>query len=92
MTLLQDIDIIADSVGVTFGYRSGLPVISVPLPSRNEQCNFALRPVSSTVGNFLASVRYEDKGIDRAQIYSQGLINFFENYFNCKLLFNLKPG
>lgn len=57
---------------VKMEFRSGLPVISVPLPSRHELCNFTLRPVSSTVGDFLASLKLEDKGIDRAHIYATG--------------------
>lgn len=40
----------------------------VPLPSRNEKCQFALRPVSHNVGDFLQMLHAEDKGIDRATI------------------------
>ncbi|KAI8429529.1 hypothetical protein MSG28_000162 [Choristoneura fumiferana] len=38
---------------VTVTYRRGLPVITVPLPSRRERCRFTLRPVSQTVGDLL---------------------------------------
>ena len=65
-------------------YHSGLPVISVPLPSRQENCKFTLRPVSSTVGDFLDSLKREDKGIDRAGIYASGNNNNVrvqQNYF-----------
>ena len=46
----------------------GLPHITVPLPSRNEPCIFALRPVTHNVGDFLNMLRLEDPGIDRAVI------------------------
>lgn len=53
---------------VTVKYIRGLPNVVVPLPSRNEKCQFALRPVSHNVGDFLNMLRAEDKGIDRATI------------------------
>jgi len=56
-------------------YQNGLPVISVPLPSRNESCKFILRPVASTVGDFLKNLENEDRGVDRAVIYSTGCKN-----------------
>ncbi|XP_076818825.1 calcium uniporter protein, mitochondrial-like [Clavelina lepadiformis] len=51
-------------------YRNGMPVINVPLPSRQETCSFTLRPVSSTVGDFIQNVKDEDKGIDQIHVYS----------------------
>ncbi|CAK1552859.1 unnamed protein product [Leptosia nina] len=42
---------------VSVTYRRGLPVITVPLPSRRERCRFTLRPVSQTVGDLLEQVR-----------------------------------
>lgn len=53
---------------VTVKYVRGLPHVVVPLPSRNEKCQFTLRPVSHNVGDFLDMLRAEDKGIDRATI------------------------
>ena len=47
---------------------NGLPHITVPLPSRHEKCVFALKPISNNVGDFLAMLCEEDKGIDRAVI------------------------
>lgn len=47
---------------------SGLPHITVTLPSRAEKCVFSLKPISHTVGDFLDMLRHEDKGIDRAVI------------------------
>ncbi|XP_026751427.2 calcium uniporter protein, mitochondrial [Galleria mellonella] len=51
---------------VTVTYRRGLPVITVPLPSRRERCRFTLRPVSQTVGDLLEQVKLEDRGVERA--------------------------
>ncbi|CAG0913155.1 unnamed protein product [Notodromas monacha] len=55
---------------VTVLYSRGLPVVTAPLPSRAEKCQFTLLPVSNTVGDFLHMLSVEDKGIDRAAIYS----------------------
>ncbi|XP_045493331.1 calcium uniporter protein, mitochondrial isoform X2 [Colias croceus] len=53
-----------DEVSVT--YKRGLPVITVPLPSRRELCRFTLRPVSQTVGDLLEQLKAEDRGVERA--------------------------
>ncbi|XP_039293368.1 calcium uniporter protein, mitochondrial isoform X1 [Nilaparvata lugens] len=45
-----------------------MPQLTVPLPSRRERCRFTLRPVSHTVGDLLAMLRHEDKGIDRVTV------------------------
>ncbi|XP_035230724.1 calcium uniporter protein, mitochondrial-like, partial [Stegodyphus dumicola] len=55
---------------VTVYYQRGLPVITVPLPSRRERCRFTLRPITSTVSDFLQDLQKEDKGIDRVSIQS----------------------
>ncbi|KAJ8982072.1 hypothetical protein NQ317_001481, partial [Molorchus minor] len=48
---------------------SGVPPrasqITVPLPSRKERCNFTLKPITNTVGDFLEMLKREDRGIDR---------------------------
>ena len=41
---------------------NGLPHVTVPLPSRNELCVFALKPISNTVGDFLDMLKQEDRG------------------------------
>eukprot|EP00062_Callorhinchus_milii_P001512 gi/632936710/ref/XP_007895829.1/ PREDICTED: calcium uniporter protein, mitochondrial [Callorhinchus milii] len=51
-------------------YQNGLPVVSVSLPSRQERCQFTLKPMSDSVGVFLKQLQAEDKGIDRVAIYS----------------------
>ncbi|XP_071440063.1 calcium uniporter protein, mitochondrial [Hetaerina americana] len=53
---------------VVVEYFRGLPQVTVPLPSRREQCRFTLRPVTHTVGDFLRMIRTEDRGIDRVAL------------------------
>ncbi|KAK6187918.1 hypothetical protein SNE40_005838 [Patella caerulea] len=55
---------------VTVQFRDGLPVISVPLPSRRESCEFTLKPITHTVGDFLKFIQEEDGGIDRSAVYT----------------------
>jgi len=50
---------------------NGLPHVTVPLPSRNELCVFALKPISNTVGDFIEMLKHEDRGIDRAVIRNE---------------------
>ncbi|VVD04081.1 unnamed protein product [Leptidea sinapis] len=52
---------------VSVTYRRGLPVITVPLPSRREKCRFTLRPVSQTVGDLLDQL-YEALNVREHQI------------------------
>ena len=67
--LLRDhhIFVLADSSCV---YRNGYVVLTVPLPSRNEDCEFTFLPVSNTVKTVLSNIQDEDKGVDRVAIYS----------------------
>ena len=51
-------------------YRHGFMVLSVPLPSRNELCEFTLRPVSHSVKDLVTFITNEDGGIDRAAVYN----------------------
>ncbi|XP_063443541.1 calcium uniporter protein, mitochondrial-like [Mytilus edulis] len=55
----------------TVVYRDGLPVFSVPLPSRRQSCEFTMKPVTHTVGKFLSFLKEEDGGIDRAAIFTE---------------------
>lgn len=57
---------------VSVEYFRGLPQVTVPLPSHRERCRFTLRPVSNTVGDFLAMLCHEDHGIDRVAVSSVG--------------------
>ncbi|XP_020801691.1 calcium uniporter protein, mitochondrial isoform X1 [Drosophila serrata] len=52
-------------------YVNGMPHITVRLPSRNELCQFALKPITHNVGDLLAMLRAEDRGIDRAAIINK---------------------
>ena len=45
-------------------------MLSMPLPSRNELCEFALKPVSHTVKDVIQFIKDEDGGVERAAIYS----------------------
>lgn len=56
---------------VTVHYIRGLPNVVCPLPSRNEKCQFILRPVSHNVGDFIDMLKSEDRGIDRAAILNK---------------------
>ncbi|XP_019377504.1 PREDICTED: calcium uniporter regulatory subunit MCUb, mitochondrial [Gavialis gangeticus] len=55
---------------VTINYRHGLPVITVMLPSRKERCQFTVKPMLTTVGTFLQDIQKEDKGIEKAEIFT----------------------
>jgi len=52
-------------------FENGLVHLSVPLPSRDENCRFTIKPISSTVGDFLEALKAEDRGIESAGIYTQ---------------------
>ena len=60
--------------GVSCEYQNGLPVVLVPLPSRRERCQFTLKPVTETVGDFVNHLKLEDGGVDRAGIYNEGTL------------------
>jgi len=51
-------------------YEHGLAILSVPLPSRDENCLFTLRPITSTLGDFIDQLQAEDRGVDYAAVYS----------------------
>ncbi|XP_017048512.1 calcium uniporter protein, mitochondrial isoform X3 [Drosophila ficusphila] len=52
-------------------YVNGMPHMTVRLPSRNELCQFALKPISHNVGDLLAMLKAEDRGIDRAAVINK---------------------
>lgn len=58
--------------GVVVRYEHGLPVFTMPLPSRREKCQFTLKPITDTVGDFLDFIQQEDKGVDRVAMYNSG--------------------
>ncbi|CAI4223861.1 unnamed protein product [Auanema sp. JU1783] len=60
----------SSSTAVFMEYERGLPHLTVPLPSRQEPCRFSLKPISDTVGSLCDNLKFEDKGLDFAAIYS----------------------
>ncbi|XP_051866452.1 calcium uniporter regulatory subunit MCUb, mitochondrial-like isoform X1 [Pristis pectinata] len=56
---------------VTVEYKNGFTVISIILPSRNERCQFIVKPLLMNVGDFLKDVENEDQGIDNIAIFSE---------------------
>lgn len=63
-----------DTDGVVCDYQNGLPTLLVPLPSRRERCQFTLKPVTETVGDFLRHLKNEDGGIETVAIYNDGML------------------
>ncbi|CAN2388882.1 Mitochondrial calcium uniporter dominant negative beta subunit [Pristimantis euphronides] len=58
------------SSDITVQYNHGLPVITLTLPSRNERCQFTIKPLTTTVGQFLKDIQKEDQGVDRVAAIS----------------------
>ena len=56
---------------MTVAFKCGFPVVTIPLPSRREKCEFTLQPLSHTVKDFLQDLQTEDKGIERASVYTE---------------------
>ena len=54
----------------TCTYRNGFAVLTIPLPSRGEDCEFILKPVTNTVKDLQDYIKAEDGGVDRAAIYT----------------------
>ncbi|EFP11657.1 hypothetical protein CRE_30283 [Caenorhabditis remanei] len=57
----------SEQLAIRFEY--GLPLLDVPLPSRNEPCQFTMRPLSDSVGSLCNFLRQEDRGIDYVAVY-----------------------
>ncbi|KAM9678534.1 calcium uniporter regulatory subunit MCUb, mitochondrial isoform 1-T1 [Trichechus inunguis] len=55
---------------ITVNYRYGLPLITLPLPSRRERCQFVVKPMLSTVGSFLQEIQNEDKGVNTVAVFT----------------------
>lgn len=56
------------SAGLSVQYKHGRPVLLLPLPSRQEHCQFQLRPMLMSVGDFLSDVQKEDPGVTSAAV------------------------
>lgn len=61
---------------VTVEFRQGLPVVTLPLPTNGENCQFAIRPVGNTIGEFVQLLKKEDKAVESVVVYNSG-IRFF---------------
>ncbi|KAH7702833.1 Protein MCU-1 [Aphelenchoides avenae] len=59
-----------DMVSVQFTH--GLPTLIVPLPSRDELCQFTLRPISDSVGTLCEHLTEEDRGVTFVAVYKDG--------------------
>ncbi|XP_056156697.1 calcium uniporter protein, mitochondrial-like [Lampris incognitus] len=51
------------STELCISYHHGRPVLSLPLPSRGEECRFSIRPMLMSVGDLLQDIRAEDPGV-----------------------------
>lgn len=57
---------------VTVTYKHGLPAITLTLPSRKERCQFTIRPMRMTVGDFLQDIQREDKAVEKVGVFAAG--------------------
>ncbi|KAK6750909.1 hypothetical protein RB195_002713 [Necator americanus] len=55
---------------ITVRFERGLPLLNVTLPSRNEACQFSLRPLTDNVGTFCEQLQREDRGLDFVAVYT----------------------
>lgn len=51
-------------------HANGFIKLTLPLLARQERCLFTLKPVNDNVGKLIEYVKNEDKGIDRAALYT----------------------
>ncbi|CAH2220191.1 calcium uniporter regulatory subunit MCUb, mitochondrial isoform X2 [Pelobates cultripes] len=73
---------------VTVHYSHGLPVITLPLPSRKERCQFTVKPMTTSVGTFLKDIQKEDRGINMVSVTSADGIKFSSTTLMDVLLMN----
>ncbi|XP_062334888.1 calcium uniporter regulatory subunit MCUb, mitochondrial-like [Osmerus eperlanus] len=62
----------APSSDVCVQYRHGRAVLEVTLPSRQERCQFFLRPVVMTAGELLSELQKEDPGVTARLLTKDG--------------------
>ena len=67
---------------VSVRYKHGRLVLEVPLPSRNENCLFFLRPMLMSVGDLITDLQREDPGLT-ASIISKGMCHNEEAPVSC---------
>ncbi|XP_027001699.2 calcium uniporter protein, mitochondrial-like [Tachysurus fulvidraco] len=61
---------VAPSSDLSVQYKHGRPVLALPLPSRQEKCLFHLRPMLSTVSDFICDIQREDPGVSTASVHT----------------------
>ncbi|KAB5581423.1 hypothetical protein PHYPO_G00175510 [Pangasianodon hypophthalmus] len=59
---------VAPSSDLSVQYKHGRPVLALPLPSRQEKCLFYLKPMLSTVNDFIHDIQREDPGVLTASV------------------------
>ncbi|XP_073981304.1 mitochondrial calcium uniporter isoform X2 [Rhodnius prolixus] len=57
---------------VTLEIERGIPKVSIPLPSTNKHCLFALRPHKNTIGDLMTMLKKEDPAIGVVTISTKG--------------------
>ncbi|XP_029359237.1 calcium uniporter protein, mitochondrial [Echeneis naucrates] len=60
------------SSDVSLKYKYGRLVLEVPLPSRNENCLFFLKPMLMSVGDLIADLQREDPGVNASVFCKDG--------------------
>lgn len=55
---------------ISVRFVRGLPLLSVTLPSRQEACQFSLRPLTDNVGSLCEQLQREDRGLDLVAVYT----------------------
>ncbi|GAA6084002.1 calcium uniporter protein, mitochondrial-like, partial [Tachysurus ichikawai] len=61
---------VAPSSDLSVQFKHGRPVLALPLPSRQEKCLFHLRPMLSTVSDFICDIQREDPGVSTASVHT----------------------
>lgn len=64
---------------VTLEIERGIPKVSIPLPSTNKHCLFALRPHKNTIGDLMTMLKKEDPAIGVVTISTKG--KFIKTYW-----------
>ncbi|XP_064191267.1 calcium uniporter protein, mitochondrial-like [Anguilla rostrata] len=60
----------APSNDTSIRYKFGRPVLTIPLPSRKEDCLFFLRPMLMSVGDLIQDIQREDAGVSSATVFT----------------------
>jgi hypothetical protein len=47
--------------------------LTLLLPARQEKCEFTLKLLNETVEDLVNNIKKEDKSIEKAQVYTEGI-------------------